>query len=37
MSHHLFSAELAVGLGLILAGLSDAIAGWLIEVIARTC
>jgi hypothetical protein len=33
----LFRAEVAVGLGLVLAGLSDSLAGWLLEVIARTC
>ena len=33
----LFRVEVAVGLGLVLAGLSDSLAGWLIELIARTC
>jgi hypothetical protein len=30
-------ADLIVGLAVVLGGLSDSIAGWLIEVIARTC
>ena len=33
----LFRSEVVVGLGLVLAGLSDSLAGWLIELIARTC
>jgi len=33
----LFRSEVVVGLGLVLAGLSDSLAGWLLEVIARTC
>jgi hypothetical protein len=33
----LFRAEVAVGLGLVLAGLSDSLAGWLLEVISRVC
>ena len=33
----LFRVEVVVGLGLVLAGLSDSLAGWLIELIARTC
>jgi hypothetical protein len=32
-----FKVELAVGLGLVLAGLSDSAAGWLIELIERMC
>ena len=33
----LFRVEVAVGLGLVLAGLSDSMAGWLLELIERTC
>ena len=33
----LFRVEVAVGLGLVLAGLSDSAATWLLELIARTC
>jgi hypothetical protein len=33
----LFRSEVAVGLGLVLAGLSDSAAIWLLEVISRTC
>lgn len=32
-----FRAELVTGLGIILAGLSDSLAGWLLELIERTC
>ena len=33
----LFRSEVAVGLGLVLAGLSDSVASWLLELIERTC
>ena len=33
----LVRVEVAVGLGLVLAGMSDSAATWLIELIARTC
>jgi hypothetical protein len=33
----LIRVEVAVGLGLVLAGLSDSAATWLLEVISRTC
>ena len=33
----LFRVEVVVGLGLVLAGLSDSVAIWVLEVIARTC
>jgi hypothetical protein len=37
MVEFLFKSEVAVGLGLVLAGLSDSAAGWLIELIERMC
>ena len=37
MAELFFKADVAVGLSVILAGLSDSLAGWLIELIARTC
>jgi hypothetical protein len=33
----LFRSEIVVGLGLVLAGLSDSVAGWLLELIGRVC
>ena len=33
----LFRSEVAVGLGLVLAGLSDSAASWLLELVSRTC
>ena len=33
----LFRSEVAVGLGLVLAGLSDSVASWLLALIERTC
>jgi hypothetical protein len=33
----LFRTEVAVGLGLVLAGLSDSAASWLLELVSRTC
>ena len=33
----LFRVEVVVGLGLVLAGLSDSAATWVLELIARTC
>ena len=33
----LFRVEVVVGLGLVLAGLSDSMASWLLELIERTC
>jgi hypothetical protein len=37
MFEFLFKSEVAVGLGLVLAGLSDSAASWLLELIERTC
>lgn len=33
----LLRSEIVTGLGLVLAGLSDSIGGWLLDLIARTC
>jgi hypothetical protein len=33
----LIRVELATGLGIVLAGLSDSLADWLLELIERTC
>jgi hypothetical protein len=37
MAEFFFKADVAVGLSVILAGLSDSVAGWLLELIGRVC
>jgi hypothetical protein len=37
MAELFFKADVAVGLSVILAGLSDSAATWLLELIERTC
>jgi hypothetical protein len=37
MAEFLFRADVAVGLGVVLAGLSDSAASWLIELVSRIC